>query len=74
MSKSTFECQNCGKIHKQGQLKREFPDIPDLWQRVSPGEPVPAGECNACGTLVHERLGNFSSAKNVVKSTEGKKR
>lgn len=33
-------------------MKNVFPNIPDLTQRVSIGEPVPAGECVECGALV----------------------
>lgn len=37
----------------EDELKTVFPDIPDLLQRISPGEPVPIGECPDCGALVH---------------------
>jgi len=47
-------CGNCQKImHSEDELKTVFPDIPDLLQRISPGEPVPLGECPECGALVH---------------------
>ena len=42
------ECQNC---------KREWPDsvlinpIPDLMERVAPGESMPSGECPGCGAV-----------------------
>jgi len=68
--KKTFECQNCGNIWYEGELTREFPDIPDLGQRVSPGERVPAGECNTCHAVVHEILGLFKSGQ-VVKFIVG---
>ena len=46
-----YSCPNCGAVHRR--LKVEFPDIPDLLERIAPGEPVPAGECPDCGALVH---------------------
>ncbi len=48
-----FECGNCGKVWDAEELTRVFPDIPDLAERIAPGEPVPAGECPDCGALVH---------------------
>jgi DNA-directed RNA polymerase subunit RPC12/RpoP len=47
----SYECTNCGRV--DGPLKRVFPDIPDLLERIAPGEPVPEGECPHCGFLVH---------------------
>ena len=47
------ECGNCGKVWDEEELTRVFPDIPDLTERIAPGEPVPAGECPDCGALVH---------------------
>ena len=47
-------CQNCDWCGRARQLKVKFPDIPDLAQRVAPGEIVPYGECPKCGALVHE--------------------
>jgi len=49
-----LECQNCGKRMVEADLKNAFPDIPDLCERVCPGEIVPWGECPDCGALVHE--------------------
>ena len=47
-------CGNCQKIMRgEDELKTVFPDIPDLLQRISRGEPVPIGECTDCGALVH---------------------
>lgn len=49
-----IQCGNCQKImHGEDELKHVFPDIPDLLERISPGEPVPIGECPECGALVH---------------------
>jgi hypothetical protein len=49
----TVECGNCGKVSDESELTHPFPDIPDLTQRIEPGEPVPFGECPECGALVH---------------------
>jgi endogenous inhibitor of DNA gyrase (YacG/DUF329 family) len=47
-------CPNCQKVmRRESQLRCVFPDIPDLLQRISPGEEVPIGECPDCGALVH---------------------
>jgi hypothetical protein len=46
-------CDNCGGRFERQDLKRVFPDIPDLPQRLSPGGIVPSGECPACGALVY---------------------
>lgn len=47
-------CGNCQKImQSEAELAHVFPDIPDLLERISPGEPVPIGECPDCGALVH---------------------
>ena len=47
-----YECQNCGKAFPEAKL---VTPIPDLEQRVMPGEPMPAGECPECGALCHEQ-------------------
>jgi hypothetical protein len=31
----------------------DLPAVTDLAQRVAPGEPMPAGECPACGAVCH---------------------
>lgn len=46
------ECQNCdwwGESDEQD-------DIKDLHERVSDGEPMPAGQCPKCGALTHRVL------------------
>lgn len=45
-------CADCGKRCRQSQLKHQLEDLEHLAQRISPGEEVPAGECE-CGALVH---------------------
>ena len=47
------ECGNCGKVSDEKELRHVFPDIPDLTERIAPGEPVPFGECPKCGALAH---------------------
>lgn len=42
-------CQNCEWTGEADELL----DIADFGQRVSPGEPCPAGECPECGALAH---------------------
>lgn len=49
-----IKCGICQKIlHGDDELKHVFPDIPDLLDRISPGEPVPIGERPEYGALVH---------------------
>jgi len=50
-AETVYECQDCGKRWSLDELKL---DIPDIQQRVAPGEPMPAGECPDCGALCHE--------------------
>ncbi len=52
--KHLFECSDCGKIIKDDKLKVRFPNIPNLVERIHPGEPVPFGECPKCGALAHQ--------------------
>lgn len=59
-----FECQNCGKIVMDGEFK-PLEEVKNLLLRVAPGEVVPAGECLACGALVHLR-----SKRQTAKSKE----
>jgi hypothetical protein len=44
------QCQNCGRLFKEDELVNP---IPDLEQRVAPGEVMPSGECPACGAVCH---------------------
>jgi hypothetical protein len=43
------ECWNCGSVWLTEQLK----PVADLFERVLPGAPMPAGECPTCGCLCH---------------------
>jgi len=47
-------CQNCGAVFGEDDLVRKYPDIRDFFDRVSPGETVPSGECNECGCLTSQ--------------------
>jgi hypothetical protein len=44
------QCQNCGKTFTEDQLAEITHGI---WERVSPGEIMPSGECPKCGALCH---------------------
>jgi len=48
-----FECQDCGQHWTEENLE----PIRDVFQRVAPGEIMPAGECPECGALCHEAKG-----------------
>jgi hypothetical protein len=51
-----YVCDNCENEYEGDEdLKRVFPDIPGLLQRLDPGGTVPAGECPECGALVYPR-------------------
>lgn len=46
-----YECQSCGECWTSEELK----PIPErgIFDRVAPGEPMPAGECPECGAVCH---------------------
>jgi hypothetical protein len=46
-------CNNCKWSGYESQLKSQFPYIPNLLDRIFPGEEVPVGECPECGALCH---------------------
>ena len=50
------ECQNCKFMGREEEL---INPIPDLYQRVGPGEPMPSGECPACGAVCHPTKNKF---------------
>jgi hypothetical protein len=52
-ARTRYECQNCGKEW----TKQELNEIAarHLPERVSEGEPMPAGECPTCGANCHAR-------------------
>jgi hypothetical protein len=41
-------CQNCGKKFTEAKLEEI---THGFWERVSPGEICPSGECPSCGSL-----------------------
>jgi len=43
-------CQNCSEKFRDDQLEEITHGI---WERVSPGELMPSGECPSCGALCH---------------------
>ena len=45
-----YKCDNCDAGYRSIS---ELKPVTDLEQRVAPGEPVPVGECPACGAVVH---------------------
>ena len=48
-----IECQGCDKVWRENQVI-PLENVPDLLQRIAPGEKVPFGECCACGALCHQ--------------------
>lgn len=45
-----YECQNCACRWIESELQ----PIEDIFERVAPGEVMPAGECPSCGALCHQ--------------------
>jgi rubredoxin len=43
------QCGDCGLTFNEDDLN----DIRQLWERVLPGDIMPAGECPVCGALAH---------------------
>jgi len=48
-SEELSECQNCGGIYPQSQLK----EVEHIEERVGAGEEMPSGECPDCGAVCH---------------------
>ena len=46
-------CQNCGKRFTEDKLEEI---THGFWERVSPGEICPSGECPSCGSLTTPEL------------------
>ena len=44
-------CMNCGWEGPETEMSALWPNIPDLNNRVEPGEEVPLGECPECESL-----------------------
>ena len=60
-----IECQGCDKVWRTTKSVHEFTledqvipleSVPDLLQRIAPGDVVPFGECRECGALCHKLL------------------
>lgn len=47
-----FECMNCGKSYQDVEELKPL-ELATIFERVAPGEPMPAGECPACGAVCH---------------------
>jgi hypothetical protein len=48
---AVFTCQGCGRIMGESEMM-PLPEK-DILERVSPGEPMPYGECSYCRAVVH---------------------
>lgn len=44
-----YRCDDCGRHH----LEDDLLEVRDVFERVAPGEPMPAGECPYCRALCH---------------------
>lgn len=45
------ECNNCDWKGLESGLRCDLGGIEDLFERIDPGDEVPAGECPECGCL-----------------------
>lgn len=55
--KIEYECQNgCGSFGPE-MVKKWWPDLDNIRERISPGERVPDCECPVCGALAHRTNG-----------------
>lgn len=62
-----YKCQNC---HFETSDQVALRSITDIYQRVAPGEPMPAGECPECGALVHLEDGRHPDPMAVAAELE----
>ena len=53
-NKPQVQCRACGWTALKKSVKRKLWQVPDLCYRIKPGEEVPFGACNHCGS---ERTG-----------------
>lgn len=51
MAIKRYECENCRT--QFAEIEDLINPIPDLEERVLPGEPMPFGACPECGAVVH---------------------
>lgn len=49
-SEEKSQCQNCDRVWPD-QILTPIEQVKNLHQRVSKGEPMPSGECPACGAF-----------------------
>lgn len=49
---SKHVCGNCGLYFDEGEII-PLEKVKDLFERIDPGEEVPAGECPKCGALAY---------------------
>jgi hypothetical protein len=61
----TSLCANCGKGWTENQLAEI---THGYWERVSPGEISPSGECPECGALCHPIENALTPYQNALKS------
>lgn len=54
MADTKVRCDDCGHTCLESECDRIYPNIPHLYERMAPGEEVPAAECPECGALAHE--------------------
>lgn len=59
MTEYLYRCDNCGETHDLDAMN----PIKRVFERVAPGEPVPAGECPSCGCLCHRKAVTRRHAK-----------
>jgi len=50
---SKVKCFSCDWSGYEDDLEIKMSNIPYLWNRISPGQEVPAGECGQCGGLCY---------------------
>lgn len=48
----TFACANCQRTFTEAKVK-PLAEVWHLWERLTPGDEVPIGECPKCGAFVY---------------------
>ena len=49
-----YVCDSCGKVYEDEVEFIQLVDCNHLTERLTPGSPVPNGECGECGAFVYE--------------------
>lgn len=49
----SVECDDCGRLWPKGEFPGDLGSIENLFDRIDPGQEVPAGECPECGALCY---------------------